>query len=321
MITRRLLLSAPAVLAKPALAQAPWPDRPIRYVVPWPPGGLNDMLARHFNDRVGQRLGRVIVNDFRAGAGGRVGVAEIARAQPDGYTIGMGNLGPLTIFPQLFPDLQYDVARDLAPVVMFCASPLVLIINKDLPVTSVAALIALAKAQPGKLNYGSIGIGSAQHLIFEMFAETDGIRMEHIPYRGAGDSQLALIGNDIQAMFETLPTALPMIRDGRVRALAVTTPGRVPQLPDLPTLAEAGQKGIEVVTWYGTIAPARTPDAILDRLHDEYVAVSNLPETKALLDAQGLIFLPNTRAAFTARIAAEGARWKRLIADRNIRVT
>ncbi len=309
-----------AAAARVARAQAPWPARPVRFVVPWPPGGLNDLIARAFNDRVGAALGQTIVNDFKPGAGGRIGVAEVARAAPDGYVIGMGNLGPLTIFPNLYRDMPFDVARDLAPVTMFAASPLVLVVNKDLPAQSVAELIALAKARPGRLNYGSVGIGTAQHLIFEMFRQRDGIAMEHVPYRGNTDSLIALLANDIQAMFETLPTILPAIRDGRVRALAVTTPTRVPQLPDVPTLAEAGQPGIEVSTWYAVIAPARTPDAVLDRLYTVYTEVAQRPDMQQFLAEQGLIYLPNTRTGFAERIAAESARWAALIRERGISV-
>jgi tripartite-type tricarboxylate transporter receptor subunit TctC len=324
-ITRRAL---PALLAlggatRNAAAQpggTAWPARPIRFVVPWPPGGLNDLIARAFNDRVSRALGQGIVNDFRAGAGGRIGVAEVARAAPDGYTIGMGNLGPLTIFPHLYRDTPYDVGRDLAPVMMFAASPLVLVVNNDLPVHSLGELIALARARPGRLNYGSIGIGTAQHLIFEMFRLRDGVVMEHVPYRGAGDSLLAITGGDVQAMFETLPSILPPIRNGQVRPLAVTTPGRMPHLPEVPTLAEAGYPEIEVVTWYAVIAPARTPQPVLDRLYAEYTAVAQLPEMQRFLGEQGLLYLPNTQASFAERIRAESARWAGIIRERGISV-
>ncbi len=321
LLARRAALTGLASLAgvAAARAQSAWPSRPVRFVVPWPPGGLNDVIARWFNERVQTRLGQTIVNDFKPGAGGRVGVADIARAAPDGYTIGMGNLGPLTIFPNLYKEMPFDVGRDLAPVMMFAASPLVLVVNRDLGVDNVAGLIALAKAKPGTLNFASIGIGMAQHLIFEMFRLRDGISMEHVPYKGAGDSLLAITGNDVQAMFETLPSILPPIRDGRVKALAVTTPQRVPQLPDVPTLKELGYD-VDVATWYAVIAPAKTPEPILDRLYADYTAVSLLPETQKFLAEQGLIYLPNTRAEFGARIAAETARWQRIIAERGIRL-
>ena len=320
-LARRAALAglASLVAAPAAQAQTGWPNRPIRFVIPWPPGGLNDLIARWFNDRVQARLGETMENDFKPGAGGRVGVADIARAAPDGYTIGMGNLGPLTIFPNLYKDMPFDVGRDLAPVMMFAASPLVLVVNRDLGVGDVAGLIALAKSKPGALNFGSIGIGMAQHLIFEMFRLKDGISMEHVPYKGAGDSLLAITGNDVQAMFETLPSILPPIRDGRVKALAVTTPQRVPQLPNVPTLKELGYD-VDVATWYAVIAPARTPEPILDRLYADYTAVSLLPETQRFLAEQGLIYLPNTRADFAARIAAETERWQRIIAERGIRL-
>lgn len=318
---RRALLATPLLLAGPARAQpAPWPNRPIRFIVPWPPGGLNDLIARFFNDRVAAALGRPIVNDFRAGAGGRIGVAEVARAAPDGHTIGMGNLGPLTIFPHLFRDIPYDAARDLIPIVMFAASPLVLVVANEVPARSVAEFIAWVRARPDRANYASVGVGTAQHLIFEMFKARDGIAMEHVPFRGTNESLPAMLRGEIQAMFDTLPLMLPQLRAGAVRALAVTTPVRVPQLPDVPTLAESGYPDIDVATWYGVIAPAGTPAPIIERLHAEYVRVATLPETARFLDEQGLIYLDNAPGAFATRTAAERARWGEIIRAGNIRV-
>lgn len=316
-ITRRALGALGLGLAAPAAAQQP--ARTIRFVVPWPPGGLNDVIARTFNDRVSRLLGQTIVNDFKAGAGGRIGVAEVARAAPDGLTIGMGNLGPLTIFPNLYRDMPFDVARDLAPITMFAASPLVLVVAKDFRAQTIGELVAMAKAQPGRLNYASVGVGTAQHLIFEMLRGQDGVQMEHVPYRGNADSLIALLQNDVQAMFDTLPTMLPPLRDGRVRALAVTTPTRVPQLPDVPTLKESGLD-IDVATWYAVIAPARTPEPVLATFYDAYTQVSLMPEVQAFLAEQGLIYLPNTRAEFAARIAAETARWGQIIRERGISI-
>ncbi|WP_426957033.1 Bug family tripartite tricarboxylate transporter substrate binding protein [Muricoccus radiodurans] len=312
------LLAAPA-LARPALAQAPWPSRPIRFIIPWPPGGLNDLIARAYNDQVGRTLGTTIVNDFKAGAGGRIGVAEIARSAPDGHTIGMGNLGPLTIFPHLYRDMPYDARKDVLPVTMFAASPLVLVVNKDLPARNVAELISLAKSRPGRLNAASVGVGTAQHLIFEMFKERDGIEMVHVPYRGTNESLPAMLGGDIHAMFDTLPLMLSQIRDGSIRALAVTTPERLPQLPDVPTLKESGYD-IDVVTWYAVITPAGTPAPILDRLYEAYTAAAGAPEVQRLLAEQGLIYLPNTRNQFAERIATESDRWARIIRDQRIQV-
>jgi len=287
--------------------------------VPWPPGGLNDLVARAFNDPVSRALGQPIVNDFRAGAGGRIGVAEVARAAPDGYTIGMGNLGPLTIFPHLFRDIPYDASRDLASIVMFAAAPLVLVVSNDVPARNVAEFIAWAKARPGRGNYASVGIGTAQHLIFEMFRGRDGIAMEHVPFRGTNESLPAMLRGDVQAMFDTLPLMRAPVEAGQVRALAVTTPMRVPQLPNVPTLQEQGYD-IDVATWYGVIAPAATPAPILQRLHSEYVRVAESPEGQQFLAAQGLIYLPNAPGAFAARAAAERARWGQIIAAQGIKV-
>lgn len=316
----RLFAAALCLLAAvPAFAQE-WPAKPVRFVVPWPAGGLNDLIARAFNDRVSKAVGQTVVTDFKAGAGGRIGVAEVARAAPDGYTIGMGNLGPLTIFPNLYRNMPYDAKKDLIPIVMFAASPLVLVVPNALPVRSVKDLIAQAKTQPGKLNYASVGIGTAQHLIFEMFRKKDGIDMVHVPYKGTNESLPQLIDGQIQAMFDTLPLMLPQLKGGRIRALAVTTPQRVPQLPDVPTLAEAGYPEVDVVTWYALIAPAGTPQAVVDRLYKEYTAVAQLPEVQKFLAEQGLVYLPNTQAQFVARIDAERARWAQIIREQGIKV-
>ncbi|MBL6454638.1 tripartite tricarboxylate transporter substrate binding protein [Belnapia sp. T6] len=321
MLRRNLLAASLALpLATPALAQRAWPDRPVRFVVPWPPGGLNDLVARAFNDPVSRALGQPIVNDFRSGAGGRIGVAEVARAVPDGYTIGMGNLGPLTIFPHLFRDIPYDAGKDLIPIVMFAASPLVLVVANEVPAHTVAEFIAWARSRPDRANYASVGVGTAQHLIFEMFKRRDGIAMEHVPFRGTNESLPAMMRGDIQAMFDTLPLMLPQIRAGAVRPLAVTTPVRAPQLPDVPTLMESGYPDIDVSTWYAVIAPTGTPAPIIERLHDEYVRVALTSETQRFLADQGLIYLPNDPGVFARRVTEERARWGEIIRAQGIRI-
>jgi len=314
-IARRAL---PALLATPALAQS-WPARSIRFIIPWPPGGLNDLVARAFNERVAQGLGQTIINDFRPGAGSRIGVAEIARATPDGYTIGMGNLGPLTIFPNLDRNPSYDVARDLVPVVMFAASPLVLVVNNSLPVRTPAELLAYSRSRPGGINYASVGVGTAQHLIFEMLRGQVGQPMTHVPYRGTQDGLIALMQNDVQATFDALPSMQGPVRDGQVRAIAVTTPQRVPSLPDVPTMKELGFD-VEVATWYALIVPAGTPAAIQQRLYDEYTRAAQLPDMRRFLAVQGLIYLPNAPGEFAARIVAETRRWGEIIRANNIRL-
>lgn len=297
-----------------------WPVRPIRFLVPWPAGGLNDVIARAFNDRVSRSLGQTVITDFKAGAAGRIGVAEIARAAPDGYTIGMGNLGPLTIFPTLYKQMPFDVKKDLIPITMFAASPLVLVVSADSPIKTAQDLVAAARAKPGVHNFASVGLGSPAHLTYEMLKSRTGIDVVHVPYKGTNESLPAIFAGDIQSTFDTLPSLLPHIRAGKLRALAVTTPGRVPQLPEVPTLKELSLSDTDVVTWYALIVPAGTPQPVVDRLYKEYTAVAQLPEMQKLLADQGLIYLPNTTAQFQARIAEETGRWAKLIKDNKIEV-
>ena len=200
-----------------------WPTRPVRFLVPWPAGGLNDIIARSFNDKVAKSLGKTVITDFKAGAAGRIGVTEIAKAKPDGYTIGMGNLGPLTIFPSLYKQMPYSVKNDLIPITMFAASPLVLVVAGDSPIKTVKELIDAAKAKPGVLNYASVGPGSPAHLTFELLKKRTGIDILHVPFKGTNELLPAMFAGDIHAMFDTLPLALPHIQAGKLRALAVTT--------------------------------------------------------------------------------------------------
>lgn len=301
-----------------AWAQADWPARTIRFLVPWPAGGLNDVIARTFNDRVSQALGRTVITDFKAGAAGRIGVTEIAKAKPDGYTIGMGNLGPLTIFPSLYKQMPYSVKDDLIPITMFAASPLVLVVAGNSPIKSAQELIDAAKAKPGALNFASVGPGSPAHLTFELLKKRTGIDVVHVPFKGTNESLPALFAGDIQTTFDTLPSLLPHIQAGKLRALAVTTLQRVPQLPDVPSLKELSLADSEVVSWYALIAPAGTPQPIVDRLYKEYTAAAGLPEVQKLLADQGLIYLPNTTAQFQGRIAEETARWAQLIKENKL---
>ena len=312
-----LLCAAPLWTSQ---AQTDYPTRPVRFLVPWPAGGLNDIIARSFNDKVSQSLGKQVITDFKAGAAGRIGVTEIAKAKPDGYTIGMGNLGPLTIFPSLYKQMPYSVKDDLIPITMFAASPLVLVVSGDSPIKTVKDLIDAAKAKPGVLNYASVGPGSPAHLTFELLKKRTGVDLLHVPFKGTNESLPALFAGDIQATFDTLPSLLPHIQAGRLRALAVTTLQRVPQLPDVPSLKELSLGDAEVVTWYAVIAPAGTPQPIVDRLYKEYTAAALQPAVQKLLADQGLIYLPNTTAEFQARIAAETARWAQLIKDNKLEV-
>ena len=302
-----------------ALAQD-YPNRSIRFIVPWPAGGLNDVLARAYNERVAKSLGQAIVNDFKPGAGGRIGVELGAKAAPDGYTLVMGNLGPLTIYPHLYKNMPYDAKKSFVPVTMFAVSPLVLVVNNALPVKSVQDLFQLARAKPGQLNFASVGTGTAQHLIFEMFRNRDNIQMLHVPYKGTNESLPAMYDAQIQAMFDTLPSMLPHIRSGKIRALAVTTPKRLEQLPEVPTMAEAGYPAVDVFTWYAVMVPAGTPKDIVNRLYAEYTGAAQTPEVKKFLLEQGLVYLPNTPEQFAQRMEAESQRWEKLIREGGIKV-
>lgn len=329
-ITRRLFAALACTAPVSTFAQtqtqtqtqppAGWPTRPVRFLVPWPAGGLNDVIARAFNDRVSQALGQTVITDFKAGAAGRIGVTEIAKARPDGYTIGMGNLGPLTIFPSLYKQMPYSVKDDLIPITMFAASPLVLVVAGSSPIRTAQELIDAAKAKPGAMNFASVGPGSPAHLTFEILKKRTGIDVVHIPFKGTNESLPALFAGDIQTTFDTLPSLLPHIQAGRLRALAVTTLQRVPQLPDVPSLRELSLADSEIVSWYALIAPAGTPGPIVDRLYREYTIVAGKPEVQKLLGDLGLIYLPNTTSEFQARIAQETARWAQLIRENNLRL-
>jgi tripartite-type tricarboxylate transporter receptor subunit TctC len=317
---RTLMVAITLAACTLGAAAQEWPARPIRFIVPWPAGGLNDIIARTFNDRVSKSLGQTVITDFKAGAAGRVGVAEIARAKPDGYTIGMGNLGPLTIFPTLYKQMPFDVKKDLIPVAMFAASPLVLVVPADSPIKTAAELVKASRAKPGIYNFGSVGLGSPAHLTYEMLKSRTGMYVVHIPYRGTAEIVQALMTNDIQSTFDTLPLLLPHIRGGKLRALAVSTPQRVGHLPDVPTLKELGLSDVDVLTWYALIAPAGTPKPIIDRLQKEYTLVSNQPEVQKFLADQGLVYVPNTQAQFAARIEEETRRWAKVIQEKKIEV-
>jgi tripartite-type tricarboxylate transporter receptor subunit TctC len=318
-LLRWVFAFALAFAAGAVMAQE-WPARPVRFIVPWPVGGLNDLIARVYNDQVSKTLGQTVVTDFKPGAGGRIGVSEIAHATPDGYTIGMGNLGPLTIYPHLYKSMAYDVKKDIVPIAMFAASPQVLVTTNSLPVTNVKELIALARAQPGKLNYASVGIGTLQQLAFQLILNKTPADIVHVPYKGTSESLPNLIGGQVQAMIDTLPVLLAQIKAGKIRALAVTTPQRVPQLPDVPTLAESGYPEIDAMSWYAVIVPAGTPKPIVDRLYKEYTAAAHAPEVQKFLAEQGLVYLANTQSQFAARIEAESARWGQIIREQNIKV-
>ncbi len=319
MPTRRNTLFAGLALPGIARAQEAWPTRSIRLISPFPPGGAADVLARNLSEELTPVLRQSVVVENRTGAGGSVGTEATVRSTPDGYTIMMGSTGPLAINPALLR-LNYEPARDLVPVAMVATVASVLVTHPAVPARTLQEVLAMARARPGEINFGSSGTGSAQHLFMELLRQMARVDMAHIPYRGTGPAMVDLIGGRLNMMFDTTPTALPHIRDGRVRAIAVTTPRRDPALPDVPTIAESGVPGYEGIGWYGLVAPVGTPQPIIDRLNREVNAALGREAFRARLLAQGTEPAPMTAEEFGRFIATDRERWTRVIREGNIRV-
>lgn len=317
-MNRRTLLLA-TTLPLPALAQAPWPERPIRVVVPFAAGGPSDIVVRLLAPHMTVTLGQPVVVDNRAGAGGVTGVDAVAKAAPDGYTIGIGSAGGLAISPRLDRGTPYDPLRDLAPLTLAVLVPEPLVVPAALPFRTVADLVAAAKAQPGRLNYGSAGSGSMPHLAGELFRNATGIEITHVSYRGGAPLALAILQNEVQLGFADLPILLPHLRAGGLRALAVGTQQRLEWIPDVPTMAEVGLPTVDANNWHGFIAPARTPAPILARLHGALAGALNDPEIRRALHDQGAIPGGNTAAEFGAFLRAELDKWGGVIQRAGVR--
>jgi tripartite-type tricarboxylate transporter receptor subunit TctC len=315
------LLGLIALLLAPAHAQrAPYPDRPLRLIVPFPPGGGNDILARAVGQRLAEALGQQIIVDNRGGAGGMLGNSLAASADPDGYTLCLGSMGGLAHNPALRPNLPYSPPRDFAGVSLLATSPFILVVNPAVPATNVKELIALARAKPGALNYGSSGSGSSLHMTGELFKHTTGVNIVHVPYKGTAPAITDLIAGQVQMVFSTMPPPLPHMKAGKLRALGVTTLTRARAAPEVPTIAEAGVSGFEVQNWQGIVAPAKTPRDVVERLHREIVKVLALPAMVEVLGAQGLDPVSNTPAQFDQLIRNEIAKWRKLVQAAGIRM-
>jgi tripartite-type tricarboxylate transporter receptor subunit TctC len=308
---RTLMLAALAAVvagafaAPAAYAQSDWPNRPIKMIVPFPAGSSPDTLARMIAQPLGKALGQAIVIDNKPGAGGNIGTAAVAHAQPDGYTILYTINGPLVTAPALYTKLPYDPVKDLAPVTLVATSPNVLVVDPALKVDSVSALEALVKKEPGKLNYGSVGAGSSAHLAMELFKGRQGLDILHVPYAGFPQVITAMLGNQVQAAFMVPAIAMPQVRDGRVKALAVTSLQRSPTLPDLPTMVEQGSPGFEAISWNAVLVPAGTPQALVDRLNTELVKIIRSDEARTLFTAQYFTPVGSTPAELSALIKKE----------------
>ena len=315
-MNRRHLVLAAALLPLAAAAQAPWPAKPVRIVVPFAAGGTTDILARALAPELQRAFGQPFVVENKPGAGGNNGAAEVAKAPNDGYTLLMGTVGTHAINPALYPKMPYDHQKDFVPVTLVAGVPNVLVVNPALAqrmgINDVAGLVKALKANPGRLNMASSGNGTSIHLAGELFKAMTGTFMVHIPYRGSGPALIDLMGGNMDVMFDNLPSAMPHIKAGKLKALAVTSGQRSGALPDLPTVAEAGGptlKGYEASSWFGLLAPAGTPADIVSRVQAETAKALATPALKERLLSQGAIPSGNTPAEFAKFIDAETRKW------------
>ena len=317
--SRRALALLAAAFATPALAQG-FPTRGIRIVVPFPPGGSTDLLARRLAEKLTASLGQTVLVENRPGAGGTTGADLVAKAPPDGHTLLMGVTGSNAIAASLFPNLPYDPVRSFAPLSRLVSAPLVLVVNPAHPARDVAGYIAAARATPGALTYATPGNGTSMHLTGVMFGQAAGVSLQHVPYRGSAQAMTDLISGQVQSAFADILVALPMIRAGQVRALGVTSATRHPLLAEVPTMQEAGLVGFEAASWQGLFAPAGTPAPILERLHAEVARAMALPEVRDSFAAQGFVVESTTPAEFGPFIAAEVAKWAAVVRAGNVRL-
>ena len=308
-------LAAAALLGLATLAQAAFPDKPVKILIGFPPGGPLDAHARLLADRLGQVLGQPVIIDYKAGAGGTVGAEFVAKSAPDGYTLLMANTGTMVINPAVYTKLGYQTLKDFAPVARTAQQPLALVVNPNVPAKTVQELVALAKAKPGQLNYGSAGNGGISHLVPEMFKTATGTFIVHIPYRGSAPAFTDLLGGQVQVMAESIPQASQYVKQGKLRALAVTGRERNAALPDTPTFAEAGIKGLEVVGFYGVLAPAGTPKDVVARLSDAFRQTLETPDIRTRMVQQGAdpAYLPADD--FAAYLAAQMPVWAKAVKD------
>ena len=322
-VTRRraalLLALAAPVLAAPAFADD-YPSRPIRLIVPYAPGGGADSVARIVAKRVSESIGQPIVIENRGGAGSIVGTDMVAKAAPDGYTLLLGQSGPISINPAVYKTLPYDPVKDFAPITMTTAYPYILVVNSELPAKTLQEFVALAKSKPGAMNYGSTGVGAANHLVAELFNSKAGLQMTHVPYRGTALAVGDLLGGQLSVVFGDPISVLPHIRSGKLRALAVTSLERSPVAPEVPTVAESGYPGFEALAWHGILAPAKTPPEIVKKLNAEIVKALADPETNKLLTNQAMQTVGNTPEAFAAFIQKDIATWKAVAAAAKVTV-
>lgn len=308
-----------AVVASPVIAQTAYPVKPIRVINPFPPGGPVDVVGRPVFERLRESLGQPVIMDHRPGAGSIIGSAAVAKAAPDGYTL-LATAGQHTINLSVYQKLPYDTARDFVSVSMIATGPYVLVVHPSVPAKSLRDLIALAKSMPGKLSYASASPGSGFHMAAERLNMMAGIRTLHVPYKGGAPAGVALLGGEVDMMFSSPAVVLPHIRTGRMRALAVSTPGRFAELPDVPTMAEQGMPEFDATAWYGLFAPAGTPRDIVSLLAARIDAIVRMPDVREVFRQAGLESAGGTPEAFDERVRADIARWAKVARAANVKV-
>lgn len=308
-----------ALVAATATAQT-YPSRPVRMMVPFPAGGGSDTMGRIVGGKLSERLGQQIVVENRPGAAGSIGADIAARAPADGYTILLGSTSELVQYPNVNPKIPYDPLRDFAPISLVGTIPMVLVVHPSLPVRNVKELIAMAKSRPGEINFGSAGQGATTHLAVELFILLTKVKLTHVPYKGSPQAVTDLVAGNVQLGIPTMPAALPFIKSGRVKVLGVTTAKRASNLPEVPTLAEAGVKGYEAALWTGILAPAGTPDPVIKRLNGEIAKVLELKDVQDALARQGAEAQGSTPAEFAAFLKTEYAKWARVVKEGGIRI-
>lgn len=319
-ILAALAIAVGTCLAAPASAQADYPTKPIRMVVTFPPGGSTDVVVRMLVPKLNEKLGQQVIVDNRPGAGGNIGLSVVAKAPPDGYTLGVGAAGALSANSSLYAQMPFDVQKDFRPVGMLAAIPFVLIGHPSVPAKTLAELIALAKAQPGKLSIAHGGNGTAMHLSSALLAQMAGVKLVEVPYKGSGPAALDTLAGTVPLAVVDLPSALQQIKAGKLTAFAVTSAQRLPQLPDVPTVAEAGLPGYDSTGWFGVVAPAGMPAAGVAKLNAALNEALNDEQIRTSIRNLGVEPAPGTPEAFGRYIAAETSKWAQVIRQANIRI-
>ena len=317
----KLLLTAIlcALASSIALAQ-PYPNKPIKFVIPFPAGGGTDIFARTVGQKLTENYKWTVIPENKPGAGGSLGIEAVTNALSDGYTIGLGQTSNLSINPTLYPKLPYDPSKDLSPIILVASSPLVIVVAANSPFKTFSDIVAAAKVKPNQITYGSPGNGTVAHLGMELLQKTAGIDLLHIPYKGSAQALTDIVGGQIQIYASSVPTAMGQIKDGRLRAIAVTSLKRSPSLPETPTIAESGWPSFEAITWFGFVAPAKTPAPIIKELNSKIGEVLKSADVRKKLMGEGGEILGGTPEQFTTLLNRDTARWARVIQEANVKI-